>query len=385
MSFLSSLFRAPAEKRSRTAALVAISGPGRAHWSSPEPKRFHAEALARNPVAARAVTRIAQAVAEIPIQFTADGADASAYPAALLIERPNERQDRLALTETLAAHLLLTGNAYVEAVALDGRVRELHALRPDRMRLVAGADGRTAAFDYEVDGRSVRFTQGEGEGVPPILHLTLPHPFDDHFGLAPLQAAASAIDIHNAATQWTKALLDNAARPSGALVYSGGDGTLSEDQYERLKRELEEGFSGSRNAGRPLLLEGGLDWKALSLTPRDMDFMEAKHGAAREIALAFGVPPIVLGIPGDATYANYQEANRAFCRDTALPLARRIAGGLAGWLAGDAGLVATPDEDAIGALHAERESLWRRVERASFLTEGEKREAVGYPGERPAI
>ncbi len=385
MSFLSSLFRAPAEKRSRAAALVALSGPGRAHWSSPEPKRFHAEALARNPVAARAVARIARTVAEIPFQFTLEGRDASDHPAARLILRPNEEQDVTALAEMLAIHLLLTGNAYVEAVALDGRVRELHALRPDRMRLVPGADGRACAYDYELDGRTVRFSREDAEGVPPVLHLTLPHPFDDHFGLAPLMAAASAIDIHNAATQWTKALLDNAARPSGALVYSGGDGTLSEDQYERLKRELEEGFSGSRNAGRPLLLEGGLDWKALSLTPRDMDFMEAKNGAAREIALAFGVPPIVLGIPGDATYANYQEANRAFCRDTALPLARRIVGGLAGWLAPGEGLAATPDEDAIGALHAERESLWRRVERASFLTEGEKREAVGYPRDRPAV
>ncbi len=385
MSFLSTLFRAPERKRSRTAALVALSGPGRALWTSPEPRRFHAEALARNPVAARAVARIAQAVAEIPFQFTVDGADASAHPAALLIEQPNEAQGRTGLTELLVTHLLLTGNAFVEAVALDGRVRELHALRPDRMRLVPGAGGRPGAYDYEVEGRTVRFAQDGAEGVPPVLHLTLPHPFDDHFGLAPLQAAAAAIDIHNAATQWTKALLDNAARPSGALVYSGGDGTLSDDQYERLKAELEQGFSGSRNAGRPLLLEGGLDWKALSLTPRDMDFMEAKHGAAREIALAFGVPPIVLGIPGDATYANYQEANRAFCRDTALPLARRVMGGLIGWLAPGEGLTATPDEDAIGALHAERESLWRRVERASFLTEGEKREAVGYAREKPEL
>lgn len=384
MSLLSTLFGAPERKRSRAASLIALSGLGRALWTSPEPKRFHGEALAKNPVAARAVARISQAVAEIPFQFTQGGADATAHPAALLIEHPNEAQSRADLTETLVAHLLLTGNAFVEAVALDGRVRELHALRPDRMRLVPGAGGRPAAWDYEVEGRQVRFHQ-EGEGPPPILHLTLPHPFDDHFGLAPLQAAAAAIDIHNAATQWTKALLDNAARPSGALVYSGGDGTLSDEQYERLKSELEQGFSGSRNAGRPLLLEGGLDWKALSLSPRDMDFMEAKHGAAREIALAFGVPPIVLGIPGDATYANYQEANRAFCRDTALPLARRVMGGLIGWLAPGEGLAGTPDEDAIGALHAERDSLWRRVGAATFLTEGEKREAVGYARERPEV
>jgi HK97 family phage portal protein len=76
---------------------------------------------------------------------------------------------------------------------------------------------------------------------------------------------------------------------------------LSEAQFGRLKSELEVTYSGSRNAGRPLLLEFGLDWKAMSLSPKDMDFLQAKHAAAREIALAFGVPPMLLGIPGDNT------------------------------------------------------------------------------------
>ena len=88
---------------------------------------------------------------------------------------------------------------------------------------------------------------------------------------------------------------------------------------------MEQSFQGARNAGRPLLLEGGLDWKAMSLSPRDMDFIELKHAAAREIALAMGVPPMLLGIPGDNTYANYQEANRSFWRQTVLPLANRTA------------------------------------------------------------
>ena len=75
--------------------------------------------------------------------------------------------------------------------------------------------------------------------LPPILHLTLFHPLDDHYGLGPLEAAAVAVDTHNAAAKWNKALLDNAARPSGALVYSGPEGALlSDGQFERLKREL---------------------------------------------------------------------------------------------------------------------------------------------------
>jgi hypothetical protein len=200
------------------------------------------------------------------------------------------------------------------------------------------------------------------------------------YGLSPIEAAATAIDIHNTASKWNKALLDNSARPSGALVYTARDGNLSPDQFDRLKSELEQGFQGAAHAGRPLLLEGGLDWKSMSLTPKDMDFIEAKHVAAREIALALGVPPMLLGIPGDNTYSNYQEATRSLWRQTVLPLATRTAKALSQWLspAWGAPLELRPDYDAIEALSTEREALWTRVDQATFLTTNEKRAAVGY-------
>ena len=118
----------------------------------------------------------------------------------------------------------------------------------------------------------------------------------------------------------------------------------------------------------------------MSLTPRDLDFMEAKNAAAREIALAIGVPPMLLGIPGDNTYSNYQEASRAFWRLTVLPLVTRAARALTGWLApayGDHVRLA-PDLDAVEALSPEREALWARLDRSSFLDADEKRAAVGY-------
>jgi HK97 family phage portal protein len=259
-------------------------------------------------------------------------------------------------------------------------MRELHVLRPDRMKVVPGPDGWPEAYEYSVGGRTVRFVD-RGDGLAPILHLTLFHPLDDHYGFAPLEAAQVALDIHNAAGAWNKALLDNSARPSGALVYqSQGGGNLSQEQFARLKTELEENFQGAAHAGRPLLLEGGLDWKAMGLTPKDMDFMEAKNGAAREIALAFGVPPMLLGIPGDNTYSNYREANRALWRQTVLPLAGRTAEALGAWLgpAFGEGLKLWYDADQNEALSADREALWKRVGEAGFLTDDEKRAAVGY-------
>jgi HK97 family phage portal protein len=286
----------------------------------------------------------------------------------------------------VSAHLLLAGNAYVDAVSLageaaqrSGTVRELYPLRTDRMKVAPGPDGWPQAYEYTVAGTTVRFDQTAA--LSPILHLTLFNPLDDYYGLSPLEAAAVAVDTHNAAARWNKALLDNAARPSGALVYDGPDGmVLAEQQFERLKRELNEQYEGAANAGRPLILEGGLDWKAMSLSPQDMDVMEAKHSAAREIALAFGVPPMLLAIPGDNTYSNYQEASRVFWRQTMLPLAGRIGAALTQWLAPAFGsdLALAADTDKIDALSADRALLWERVTKAPFLTLNEKRAATGY-------
>ncbi|MDB5630530.1 MAG: Phage portal protein [Tardiphaga sp.] len=381
---LKAYLAAPEAKASRTAKLFAIEGGGRARWTTRDYRGLAREGYLGNAIVHRAVRLIAENAAACHFLVFDGAQEREAHPLAHLLTRPNPRQDGGVFFETLYAHLLLAGNAYVEAVALDdgGRsreVRELYALRPDRIKLIPGPDGWAEAYEYSVGGRSVRFEQHGA--LPPILHLTFFHPLDDHYGLAPIEAAATAVDTHNAAARWNKALLDNAARPSGALVYTGAENSLlSEQQFERLKRELNDTYSGAVNAGRPLLLEGGLDWKAMSLSPKDMDFLEAKHTAAREIALAFGVPPMLLGIPGDNTFSNYQEANRVFFRQTVLPLAQRVGASLAQWLApefGD-GLRIVVDADRIDALAADRSALWARVQAADFLTVNEKREAVGY-------
>jgi HK97 family phage portal protein len=376
---LKEMFRAPEAKTSRTARLLAFESGGRARWTPRDYAALAREGYLKNAVVHRAVKLVAENAGSVAYLVFEGDTEHNAHPLLDLLARPNPRQDGAAFLENLHAHLLLSGNAYIEAVMLDGAVRELYTLRPDRMRVVPGSDGWPQAYEYHVGGRSVRFDQAAP--LPPILHVTHFHPLDDHYGLAPLEAAAVAVDTHNAAAKWNKALLDNAARPSGALVYSGPDGAvLSESQFVRLKRELEDTYQGSANAGRPLLLEGGLDWKAMSLTPKDMDFLEAKHNAAREIALAFGVPPMLLGIPGDNTYANYQEANRVFWRATVLPLAARVGQALAQWLAPVFGpsLRVVVDTDRIEALNADRAALWTRVTAAPFLTVNEKRAAIGY-------
>ncbi|PID37135.1 MAG: phage portal protein [Rhodobacterales bacterium] len=373
----------PEVKASATGPVIAYHGSGRVAWSARDTVSLTRNGFTANPVAYRAVTLIAEAAAALPLVLQDAELRYDTHPALGLINRPNPAQGRAGLLETLYGQLLLNGDAYLEAVGGEAGVpAELHVLRSDRMRLVPGADGWPVAYDYTVGAKKHRFHLGEG--VSPICHIKNFHPQDDHYGFSPMQAAATALDVHNAATGWSKALLDNAARPSGAIVYSGGeggDGTLAPDQYDRLIHEMEAHHMGARNAGRPMLLEGGLDWKPMGFSPSDMEFHQTKLAAAREIATAFGVPPMLLGIPGDATYANYQEANRAFYRLTVLPLVSKVSATIGHWLSGFAGeaFELKPDLDQVTALGAERDAQWKRVSEATFLTEAEKRALLGLP------
>ncbi|WP_299838595.1 phage portal protein [uncultured Paracoccus sp.] len=372
------------KKASATGRVVAFaSGSGRVAWSARDMGSLTRGGFVGNPVGFRSVRLIAEAAAAVPLICQDKERRYDSHPVIELLRRPNPGQGRAELFEALFGQMLLSGNGYLEAVGLgkDGLPEELHVLRSDRMSIVPGADGWPVAFDYSVGGRKHRFDMA---GSPdPICHIKSFHPQDDHYGLSPMQAAAVALDVHNSASAWSKALLDNAARPSGAIVYKGADGqgSLSPEQYERLVCEIEANHQGARNAGRPMLLEGGLDWKAMGFSPSDMEFHETKMAAAREIALAFGVPPMLLGIPGDATYANYAEAHRAFYRLTVLPLATRVAAAVAWWLSEHLGAEVDlrPDPDAIPALAAERDQQWRRIGEASFLTDAEKRALLGLP------
>jgi HK97 family phage portal protein len=365
-----------------SAGFAIVSSEGTAQWSGRSYAALARGGFMKNPVAHRAMRMVAEAAASIPWLAYEGAEEVPDHPALGLLARPNGRQSGPDFFEMLYGHLLLSGNAYVEPLAIGRQLRELHLLRPDRVTVVEGRDGWVSGYEYRAGGVTRRLAAEAGEDRrPAVLHLKLFHPLDDHSGFSPLGAAGAALDLHNAAAGWNKALLDNSARPSGALVYQPKEGgNLSADQYERLKEELEEGYSGAVNAGRPLLLEGGLDWKAMSLSPKDMDFVEAKNGAARDIALALGVPPMLIGIPGDNTYANYQEANRAFYRLTVLPLIARTAASFSTWLSDAYGETVRlePDLDQIAGLALEREALWARVGAASFLTDEEKREAVGY-------
>jgi HK97 family phage portal protein len=214
------------------------------------------------------------------------------------------------------------------------------------------------------------------------LHIKTFNPLHDWYGTSPIEAAAHAIDQHNAVASHNLALLQNGGRPSGALQFRPGrqGECLSEEQREGLRQDLKAAYEGGQNAGRILIMEGDFEWKEMGLSPKDLDFIEGKYLSAREIAQVYGVPPMLVGVPGDATFSNYKEARYHLWEDTILPYLEMIKGEFNRWLSPlfEEGLTLDYDRDSIAALAPKRELVWGKLEKASFLTINEKRALVGY-------
>src|SRR3712207_3366645 len=149
--------RAPEAKDSRALAAVAFYAAGRPVWTPRDYAALAREGFQKNAVVHRAVRLVAEAAASLPLTLLDRRRALSEHPLNALLARPNPREGGQRFLESVYGHLMVAGNAYVEAALLDGVPRELHALRPDRMRVVPGADGWPAAFEYAVGAQKVRF------------------------------------------------------------------------------------------------------------------------------------------------------------------------------------------------------------------------------------
>ncbi|MFQ5482370.1 MAG: phage portal protein, partial [Nitrospinaceae bacterium] len=334
------------------------------------------EGYTQNSVVYACIREITGAAASVPWLLYQNGKNGRVeapadHPLLRLLARPNPFMGRFEWMEALISQLLLSGNAYAEAAGpRHGPPAELYPLRPDRMTVIPDRKDWIAGYEYRVGGQTVRFSRGQ------IMHLKLFHPLDDWYGLSPLQVAALAVDKLNASDRWNTALLRNSAVPSGALVSKK---RLTDEQFDRLRNEMQTQMQGVQNARLPLLLEEDLDWKELGTTPKEMDWIEGLKFSALQIAQIYNVPPELIGL-NPATYQNRKEARKALYTEVVLPALRRLAGALNVWLAPrfDAGLELDIDTDRIEALAEDRESLWRRANAARFLTLNEKRELLGY-------
>lgn len=363
---------------------------GKPVWMNRNYSKFADEGYVRNVIAYRSISMIARSVASVALKlFENQGEnkyEVKKHDVLNLLNFPNPLLNGRLLLESLVSYRVISGNAYLLCISNgEGKPAELYALRPDRVSVISDRSGFVSGYVYNAGNKEIKYNCDKVTGKSCILHLKNFHPLNDHYGLSPIEAAAYSIDQHNQAAQWNQALLQNGAKPSGALIVKsekqGGMGILTDEQFMRIKQQIDETFSGPVNAGRPILLEGGMDWKELSLSPRDMDYIDCKNIAAREIALAFGVPPQMLGIPGDNTYSNLAEARLSFWEQTILPMVDELCASLNHWLLPlyktENDLYLTYDANNIEALSTKREKLWDRVSKADFLTFDEKREMVG--------
>jgi len=374
------LFNKPEAKASRALKLEMQRLPD-AEWTKFDYKAASEEGYQQNVIAFSAINRLATSVANITFQVRVGDQVETAHPLIDLMKRPNPMQSGHAWWLTRVGYCMLSGNIYDEIVmSEDGkRIVELWPLRPDRMTISRGPSGLPRAYHYRNGGTLVNFPADTVTGESLINHTKLFNPLNDTYGLSPVSAAAYGIDQHNESANWIKSLLQNSARPSGALVVDK-DTSLSDEEFRRLQSETEEKYSGSRNAGRPMLLEGGLEWKAMGLSPVDMEILKAREMAAREVSLAFGVPPLLLNIPGDNTFANYREARLGFYEDTVIPFVRYMLAELNHFFS-----TYYPDAvleiamDSIEAIAEKRMKQWAMADASDDITLNESRRLKGLP------
>lgn len=347
-------------------------------------KRYSTNAIVR-----ACVKKIIEAVGQIPPVARINGKenDRVAEAVSRFLKSPNPRQDRRGLVEETAGFYLLHGNAFMELVPGMGGYAQMYNMRPEYMRIVPGADGWVQRYVFRPGtGAEKSWPVDIEHGRATVLHIKDFAPDDDLWGRGSLKSVEKELDAYDSAWDYARAMIKNGAMPSGALKYAPpvaqGEPlpNLSEEQFQRLKAQLADQTTMAKK-GKPMLLEGGLDWVAFSYTAVEMQAEELRNGAARGIALGFGVPPMLLGIPGDNTYANYKEANRAFYRGTVIPLAGKLYGCIGRWLGEytkQRDLELGINEDDIYALAEELTETYQRLETSRFLTLDEKREAAGY-------
>ncbi len=391
---------APAAQKS--VALLLSSGLSNGSLTGAAYQKISAEGYAQCVIAFDAINRVASAVASVEVQLykknrsTGKLDKIEVHPLLDLMQNPNPAQSGREFMAHLVSYHRLAGNAYVFGNGINPLSRaavpprEMQLLNPGKVTVKPGVGLFPLAYEYKpTPSQTTTFQVDQISGKSAVMHLKTFNPVNAWSGLTPFDPAALGVDIHNDGQKWNKNLIENGARPSGALVVKAdGDkpATLTDDQYLRVKEMIDQQFTGAANAGRPLLLEGGLDWREMSLNPKDMEFLNGKHSAARDIALAFGVPPQLLGIPGDNTYSNYGEAKLAFWTDTVLPLLGQVLDGLNRWLAplyGD-DVFLWYDEETIPALEPLRKQKAERINAADYLTIDEKRRAMGYDDYKPS-
>ncbi len=378
----------PAEKKD-VGNMVGYFGVGTSKSKNYSYQDLAEEGYMKNSIVFRCVNEIAKGASAVPFMVKAGDQVLDSHPIVTLLSRPNPLQSHSDFFNSIFGFLLLSGNAYILKVGSEvGAPKELHLLRPDRMVVKGGSNPIPDRYEYVLNGRvQATYPVEERTGFSEVKHIKLWNPLDDFYGLSPMSAAAIEVDQHNMSGKHNINLLSNGARPSGAVVFKPQDDAgfavnLTESQRQQLLTDLNNRFSGTANAGRPLLLEGDFDWKEMGLSPKDMDFLNLKQMAATDIAMCFGVPSQLVGVSDAQTYANVAEARLALYEETIIPHLRKLESDFNEWLVPMFGenLEFCFDIDKIPALAERTKRIYENVTsavREGIMTRNEAREAIG--------
>lgn len=372
---------------------ISTTSIGTAVWSNRDYNNFCKETYLKNVISFRCIDEISRSVASVPWKLFTQGKDGFKteivnHPINDLLKRPNPTEGFCFLIERLMAYLVMSGNTYLRRIKpLSGPnklyPKELWVLRPDRITIVRDDKNNVSGYEYKVSDNASK-TETMIFKVDPltlqadILQMKLFNPIDDFYGAAITESVAREIDTFNSATEWNKRLIDNECKPGFIVTYTKN---ITEQMFKRLETQLNERHSGPKNVGKNLIIEGadGTKVEKFGLSPAEMDFTEGGRELARKIALGFGVPSMLLGIPGDQTYSNYTEARLAFWEGPVFYYLNLLRTELNNWLINkNEKITLEYDLGGVPALAVKQNLLWERAKTSDFITINEKREMVGF-------
>ena len=236
------------------------------------------------------------------------------HPFLELMKKVNPFMNEFELKEMTDLHQELAGNSYWYILSNNGGMPvEIWIVPPDLMKIIPSKEEFITGYIYSRGVDSVSFDKSE------IIHHKFPSPTSAYYGMSPLSAVTHAYNINENMNIYENALFSNMARPDGVLET---DESLGEVEFKRVKKEWNQTYGKVKRAGKTALLEKGLHYKPISLTPRELSYLAGRKVTKEEICNAYGQSLALYD--KDANRANAGNATYIFMRDTISPRHRRV-------------------------------------------------------------
>ena len=379
---------APSEIKMAQASVASMSLPLAPQWDNGKGSgsyaSFAAEGYNGNTVVNAAIKEIATSTSLPVYRVMARDRDNTEIQIsdglAELLRNPNDDQGQSEFVELMTVYLLVTGNAYVVRERNSAsRIVGLRLLRSDRVNVKINRDGTVSHYEYTIDGAQYRLEADD------VSHMKLPNPYDDVYGLAPLQVAAKHVNLDTAVSTFLRAYFANAGVPAGILKVTRR--LNSQEEADSARAKWRSSFSGNRGWHGIAVLDEDAEYQQVAPSLKEMDASAITKVTETRICAVFGVPPILLGLESGlehATYSNYEEARSAFWDETVSPMAHRIATFLERTIEltyKEPGKWVAPDFAGVAAYETDHDAESQRVVSqflAGILTLNESRALLGF-------